>query len=138
MVVTGDMADDVTDFHKSDKGRRHSWHGTKALVKRVLSWRVPHYLMRVAATVAGGRIRRERLPAPAHVKAVEASMGGVTFVMNRPDRCIIAKELYWGRGVRPGPAAPHARAVFWPAGAFIKKRAPPPPRRGGGGGGGGA
>ncbi|WP_162450462.1 FkbM family methyltransferase [Phytoactinopolyspora mesophila] len=84
----------------------------KALVKRILSWRVPHYLVRVAATLAGGRIRRERLPAPAHVKSVEARMAGVSFVMNRPDRCIIAKELYWGRGVRPRSEDQLALDVF--------------------------
>ncbi|WP_166345303.1 FkbM family methyltransferase [Phytoactinopolyspora limicola] len=102
----------MTDYHQSGAGRRHSWHGTKALVKRVLSWRLPHGAMRVVAAVAGDRISQERLPAPAHVKSVQARMAGVTFVMQRPDRCIIAKELYWGRGRRPKPADQLALDVF--------------------------
>ncbi|WP_211658317.1 FkbM family methyltransferase [Phytoactinopolyspora halophila] len=43
----------------------------------------------------------ERLPAPAHVREVEARMADVSFVMCNPNRCVIAKELYWGRGARP-------------------------------------
>ncbi|NED95698.1 FkbM family methyltransferase [Phytoactinopolyspora alkaliphila] len=106
------MTDSAGDYHQSARGRRHSWYGTKASVKRVLSWRVPHLVVRGSAAIVGDRIRRERLPAPAHVKAVRARMAGVTFVMTRPDRCIIAKELYWGHGVRPRAEDQLALDVF--------------------------
>ncbi len=106
------MAGDVTDFDKSGRGRRHSWYGVKPTVKRVLSWRVPHAVLRSGAALLGSRIRSERLPAPAHVHEVQARMGGVSFVMKHPDRCVIAKELYWGRGVRPRPADQLALDVF--------------------------
>lgn len=106
------MADDTTDFHESDRGRRQSWYGTKAAAKRVMSWRVPHLLVRSGASLLGDRVYRERLPAPAHVRQVKATMGGVSFVMNRPGRCIIAKELYWGGGVRPRAEDQLALDVF--------------------------
>lgn len=69
-------------------------------------------MLRQGASLAGDRIQRERLPAPAHVKAVQARMAGVSFIMRRPDRCIIAKELYWGKGMRPRPADQLALDVF--------------------------
>lgn len=83
--------------------RKQSWYGAKPLIKRALARPVPHAVMRRVATLLGDRIRRERLPAPASLREVTAQMAGVTFVMQRPDRCIVAKELYWGRGQRPRP-----------------------------------
>jgi FkbM family methyltransferase len=68
--------------------------------------------MRVSARLAGDRVQRERLPAPAHLREIEARMAGVSFVMRRPDRCIIAKELYWGNGVRPRAEDQFALDVF--------------------------
>lgn len=53
-----------------------------------------------------------RLPAPAHLKEVEGSVVGRRYVMLRPDRCEIAKELYWGRGCRPRPADSFAVDLF--------------------------
>jgi FkbM family methyltransferase len=44
---------------------------------------------------------KHQLPAPAHVEEVEGHVGGIRFVMLRPDRCVVAKELYWGGGRRP-------------------------------------
>ncbi|NED99069.1 FkbM family methyltransferase [Phytoactinopolyspora halotolerans] len=106
------MAGDRTDFDKSGRSRRHSWYGAKPTVKRVLSWRVPHAVVRTCASMLDDRIRSERLPAPARVHEVEAHMAGVSFVMKDPDRCVIAKELYWGHGVRPRPADQLALDVF--------------------------
>lgn len=68
--------------------------------------------MRGGATLLGDRIHRERLPAPARLEQVTASMAGVTFVMLRPDRCIVAKELYWGDGKRPRAADQFALDLF--------------------------
>lgn len=106
------MTDEAIDFRHSARGRRQSWYGAKATVKRVLSWRVPHLVMRGGAAFLGERVHRERLPAPAHLDAVQARMAGVSFVMERPDRCVIAKELYWGHGVRPRPEDQLALDVF--------------------------
>lgn len=83
------------------RARRQSWYGIKPLVKRVLAQPGAHTLMRGGVTLLGDRVHRERLPAPARMKQVTARMSGVTFDMLRPDRCIVAKELYWGKGKRP-------------------------------------
>lgn len=91
--------------------RRQSWRGLKAPVKRILSASVPHRFMRLA--IAGRpAVARARLPAPARLRTVGAAMSGVTFVMLRPDRCILAKELYWGQGRRPDPVDQYALDVF--------------------------
>ena len=100
------------DFAASTRARRQSWGGAKKHVKRVLSWRVPNLAMRAAASVYPGELARHRLPAPASVRQVQASMAGVEFVMMRPDRCVVAKELYWGRGRRPQAADQTALDVF--------------------------
>lgn len=92
--------------------RGHSWHGVKPVAKKVLSWRVPHLAMRGCVRLVGSRIRYERLPAPASLSEVDARMAGVSFVMKRPDRCVIAKELYWGDGMRPRPQDQLALDVF--------------------------
>jgi FkbM family methyltransferase len=110
--LPGASPSDQVDFRRSERGRKQSWYGGKALVKRVLGWRVPHLLMRRAALLAGGRIATERLPAPAHLRRVRARVAGVSFVMRRPDRCIIAKELYWGGGRRPRAQDQLALEVF--------------------------
>jgi FkbM family methyltransferase len=89
-----------TDFRRSTAGRRQSWFGLKALVKRSLARPVPHFLMRAAVRFLPG-IDRGRLPAPATLDEVGGEADGATYVMLRPDRCEIAKELYWGQGRRP-------------------------------------
>jgi FkbM family methyltransferase len=82
--------------------QRQSWFGLKRYVKRFLSLAVPHALMRGFLRIAP-RFRSGRLPAPAKLREVIGRVEGATFVMLRPDRCEIAKELYWGRGRRPKP-----------------------------------
>ena len=89
------------DFRRTETGRKQSWHGLKRYVKGVLGMRVPHWLMRQALVLRPDLRRSGRLPAPRHLKEVEGRAGGATFVMLRPDRCVIAKELYWGNGLRP-------------------------------------
>lgn len=106
------MSDEATDYEHSTRRRRQTWYGAKPLVKRVLAGPVPHAIMRRVVPLFGDRIRRERLPAPARLAEVTAHMAGVTFVMRRPDRCIVAKELYWGQGVRPRPEDQLALDVF--------------------------
>jgi FkbM family methyltransferase len=46
------------------------------------------------------------------VKEVRGEVLGTHFVMLRPDRCVVAKELYWGRGHRPRPEDDMAVEVF--------------------------
>jgi FkbM family methyltransferase len=106
------MADGATDYHQSARHRRQSWYGTKALVKRLLAQPGIHAAVRGGAAILGDRIDRERLPAPARLHQVTANMAGVTFVMLRPDRCIVAKELYWGHGRRPRPEDQFALEAF--------------------------
>lgn len=80
-------------------------------MKRALSHRPLHWAM-----AAGARFLSEpdraRLPAPSRVRSVRAEMAGASFVMLAPDRCILAKELYWGHGRRPGGADQTALDVF--------------------------
>lgn len=106
------VSDDDADYEHSRRRRRQSWYGTKPLIKRALALPGAHALMRTGAAVLGDRIRRERLPAPARVDRVTAEMAGVSFVMLRPDRCIVAKEIYWGQGRRPRPEDQLALDVF--------------------------
>ncbi len=98
----------------ADKWRRsrHDWYGIKPLAKRVLALSAPHRAVCGVAWLLGSRLPRERLPAPASLDRVTARMAGVSFVMLRPDRCIVAKELYWGNGRRPRPADQLALDVF--------------------------
>lgn len=91
---------------------RHNWYGAKPWAKKVLARSAVHRAVRGAVRLAGSRLPRERLPAPAALDRVTARMAGVSFVMLRPDRCIIAKELYWGHGHRPRPADQLALDVF--------------------------
>ena len=106
------MTEDTTDYEHSSRSRRQSWYGTKPAVKRMLARPLPHLLMRQGVALLGDRIHKERLPAPARLDRVTASMGGATFVMLRPDRCIVAKELYWGDGKRPRAEDQLALDVF--------------------------
>lgn len=74
--------------------------------------RVPHAVLRAAARARPELRRGGRLPAPASLKQVTGRVPGATFVMLRPDRCIVAKELYWGGGRRPQPADALAIDVY--------------------------
>jgi FkbM family methyltransferase len=106
------MATEGPDYLRSRRYRRQRWYGAKPIAKRVLAQPVIHPLMRAAAAALSDRIHCERLPAPARLHQVTANMAGVTFVMLRPDRCIVAKELYWGHGRRPRPEDQFALDVF--------------------------
>ena len=100
------------DYRKSDAGRRQSWYGAKKYVKRFFALRAPHALLRAARPHVRALRDPGRLPAPAHVKEVTGTVQGGSFVMLRPDRCIIAKELYWGQGRRPRAEDALAVEVF--------------------------
>ncbi|MEA2551448.1 MAG: hypothetical protein QOE25_1217 [Actinomycetota bacterium] len=56
--------------------------------------------------------RDGRLPAPRHLAEVSGFVNDAGFVMLRPDRCVIAKELYWGNGRRPKPEDQTALEIF--------------------------
>lgn len=89
------------DFRASRAARRQSWYGLKKHAKRWLSMRLPHLATRTAASVIPSLKRRGRLPAPVGLREVLGRAGGAQFVMLSPDRCVVAKELYWGNGRRP-------------------------------------
>jgi FkbM family methyltransferase len=88
------------------------WFGLKRHVKRVLGWRLPHAFLRAVVDVFPRLAASGRLPAPAYLKEVTGRVQGASFVMLSPDRCVVAKELYWGKGRRPKPADQHAVEVF--------------------------
>lgn len=100
------------DFRTSERGRRQSWYGAKKHVKRLIGLRVPHAILRVVVRLAPALARDGRLPAPARLREVEGKIDGRRFVMLRPDRCVVAKELYWGHGRRPRPEDDLAIRVF--------------------------
>ena len=100
------------DFRRSRTARRRSWYGLKAPAKRVLAWSAPHAALRAVARRWPALARSGRLPAPANLAEVEGEALGHRFVMLRPDRCEIAKELYWGKGRRPRPEDALAIDVF--------------------------
>lgn len=85
------------------RARRQSWFGAKKHVKTTLSHPLIHPLLRLAAPRMS-RERMGRLPAPRELLEVKATVADGEFVMLRPDRCEVAKELYWGEGRRPDPA----------------------------------
>lgn len=91
--------------------RRQSWYGLKKPVKRMLAARGTHFAMRRVVRFTPS-IAVHRLPAPQHLGSVVADMDGVSFTMLRPDQCVVAKELYWGRGRRPGLADQRALDTF--------------------------
>lgn len=89
-----------------------SWRGLKAPVKRALSVPPLHWAMRRVAPRVLPPESVWRLPAPWTLRRSTASMCGTEFVMLDPARCIVAKELYWGRGKRPGGRDQLALEVF--------------------------
>jgi FkbM family methyltransferase len=105
-------APDAPDFRQTETGRRQSWHGAKRYVKRFLAMRAPNAAMRAVVRLRPSINARGRLPAPHHVAEVRGEIRGSSFVMLNPARCVIAKELYWGDGVRPGAADRLALDVF--------------------------
>lgn len=100
----------VSDSRKSFLGRRQSWFGLKRFVKEAASYPLPHALLRFASRFSPA-LRTGRLPAPRRLREVTGRVGGATYVMLRPDRCEIAKELYWGQGRRPRPEDANALEI---------------------------
>lgn len=97
-----ETAEDMTDedFRTTPRGRRQAWFGLKPSVKKAAATPLLHPVLRAATALAPG-LHSGRLPAPAHLREVRGSAAGASFVLVDPDRCEIAKELYWGRGRRP-------------------------------------
>lgn len=100
------------DFRVSRAARRQSWYGLKKHAKRCLSMRFPHLATRAATWAVPSLRRRGRLPAPVGLREVAGRAGDRQFVMLRPDRCVVAKELYWGNGRRPRPEDDFAVQLF--------------------------
>jgi FkbM family methyltransferase len=100
------------DYRSSPVGRRRSWYGLKRHAKRALGWRAPNWVLRQAVRVRPALAASGRLPAPAYVREVKGHVDGASFAMLRPDRCVVAKELYWGRGHRPRPQDQFALEMF--------------------------
>lgn len=101
---SADTGDPVRDRSAQLKrARRQSWFGAKRHVKTTLSHPLVHPLMRIVAPRLPN-VSVGRLPAPRELLEVRATVADGDFVMLRPDRCEVAKELYWGEGQRPDPA----------------------------------
>jgi FkbM family methyltransferase len=83
----------------------------KPAVKSFFAMSVPNAVLRLVSPLLPVD-RRARLPAPARLVEVTGQAREVTFVMLRPDRCVIAKELFWGRGRRPRAQDDLAVQVF--------------------------
>lgn len=110
MSSTAGTETDGTDSSRTgfaERARRQSWYGAKRHVKTALSHPLVHPMLRAIAPRIP-QIRQGRLPAPRELIEVRATAGGADFVMLRPDRCEIAKELYWGAGRRPEPEDAYA------------------------------
>jgi len=103
---------DSIDYRASRIGRRRSWYGLKKHAKRFLSLRVPNMFVRGLLHFLPALRQTGRLPTPARMKEVEGQIQGARFVMLRPDRCVVAKELYWGKGRRPKPEDNFAIELF--------------------------
>jgi FkbM family methyltransferase len=89
------------DFRSTERGRRQAWFGYKRYVKRALSTRLLHPLVRAGSHFTPSSMSSGRLPAPAALRESEGVVEGRSFYMLDPSRCVVAKELYWGRGRRP-------------------------------------
>lgn len=81
--------------------RRQSWWGLKRPVKRAVSLPGVNLLAHAVTAGARGTDAAARLPAPMGLRQVQGRIDDITYVMNDPAQCIIAKELYWGDGRRP-------------------------------------
>lgn len=92
--------------------RRQAWFGLKRPVKRVIAFPVVNPVARTIVRRRMGREAADRLPAPVSVRTVKGQVDDITFTMNDPAQCIIAKELHWGGGRRPRPQDQFALEVF--------------------------
>jgi FkbM family methyltransferase len=106
------QSSDAIDYRASRIGRRRSWYGLKKHAKRFLSLRVPNMFLRGLLHFRPALRQTGRLPVPARMKEVEGQIQSARFVMLRPDRCVVAKELYWGKGRRPKPEDNLALELF--------------------------
>lgn len=106
-----DLEVPVPDFRSSARARRQSWFGLKRHIKRALSLPGLHLIMRTVAPRVPG-VRVGRLPAPRRVREVHGHVDGGEYVLVGPDRCEIAKEMYWGQGRRPEAADAFALDVM--------------------------
>jgi FkbM family methyltransferase len=75
-----------------------SWFGAKRLVKDVAGFPPLNRLMVAVLRMFPATPTMARVPVA--VSEVGGQVGPLRFVMVRPDRCCIAKELFWGRGQR--------------------------------------
>ena len=100
------------DRQARQRARRRSWHGAKRHVKRVASVPVASPLLHAVVRARRGTAAASRLPVPMTVRRVTGRVSGHEFTMLSPARCVVAKELYWGGGRRPGGADQLALEVF--------------------------
>lgn len=82
------------------KLRRQSWHGAKKYIKLTASVPVINPLIYAIVKRCMPQRNPSRLPVPLNVTSVTARVLDYQFAMFNPRRCVVAKELYWGRGVR--------------------------------------
>src|SRR5690606_15464497 len=102
----------MAQTERGAKHRRQSWYGLKRPIKRAVALPGLNQVARAVTVRRLGTQAAARLPAPLTVKQVEGCVDGLTFVMNDPAQCILAKELYWGAGRRPSPQDQFALEVF--------------------------
>lgn len=102
----------TSDFRNTFRGRRQSWFGLKRHLKRALATPVLAGPLRALVGIAPKLGEGGRLPAPSDLHEVEGRVREARFVMVRPDRCEVAKELYWGRGRLPRPSDALALDLF--------------------------
>jgi FkbM family methyltransferase len=107
----------TSDFRNTFRGRRQSWFGLKRPLKRALATPMLAGPLRALVTIAPKLGEGGRLPAPSDLHEVEGRVGDARFVMLHPDRCEVAKELYWGHGRLPRPSDALALDLFAAAAA---------------------
>lgn len=90
------MVDDARERRK-----RQSWYGLKRPIKRAVSLPGVNQVAHAITASRRGTDAAARLPAPMGVRQVQGHIDDITYVMNDPAQCILAKELYWGDGRRP-------------------------------------
>lgn len=88
------------DAHR-DRRRRQAWYGLKRPIKRAVSLPVVSQVAHAVTASSRGVDTAARLPVPMGVHQVQGHIDDITFVLNDPAQCIVAKELYWGAGHRP-------------------------------------
>ena len=97
---------------RAEQRRRQSWWGLKRPIKRAVALPGINQVAHAVTVRRSGVDAAARLPVPIQVTQVTGRIDGITFVMNDPAQCIIAKELYWGGGMRPRAQDQFALEVF--------------------------